>query len=506
MTYLIGTRGSLLALTQCGQVERQLRELTGENFELKILKTQGDQIGDKALWQVEGKNFFTKELDDALLAKEVDIVVHSLKDLGGDRPEEFSLAAITKRQYPHDILLIKKSLAHELSQKSELLVGTSSPRRISQLTSSLSELLPLKTDAIIKTDILRGNVNTRVQKLLDGHYDAITLALAGLERLAIGPDSTAEIERLLKDLTFFILPSSIFPGAAGQGALAIECRKSDKKLVELIAKLEHAPTRRACEEERKRFRAYGGGCHLAVGIHAREVNGHLAVFERGEYDSKSIQTSALVNENRPSLKGLTPFVGLPSGSSIPNAIYDLCFQKKSLTEKSSPQLAHAYMTSRYCVDQVLALPKTVGLWAAGASSAKLLAKNGRWVLGCADSFGEEEIKTLRDSKALNLMHDLKGVWGVFTNEDSHSELGDIVKSYEREFTASGPEFKKALESCQVFYWTSFAQYQAYCQNFPQIRTRHHACGLGKTYDFFVKNKVAVLPFITMNEFYNALKN
>ena len=108
-TYRIGTRGSLLALTQCGQIKDQLEALTQDRFELVVIKTQGDLVTNAPLWQLDGKDFFTKELDAALLAGEIDLVVHSYKDLGSERPSEINLAAITKRTFAHDILLIKKS-------------------------------------------------------------------------------------------------------------------------------------------------------------------------------------------------------------------------------------------------------------------------------------------------------------------------------------------------------------------------------------------------------------
>ena len=128
--YKIGTRGSLLALTQCGQIKDQLELKTGDTFELVVIKTQGDIQTSQPLWQMEGNNFFTKELDEALLKGEVDLVVHSYKDLGSVRPEGITLAAVTKRTYAHDILLIKNETIPTIKNRTEFIVGTSSPRRV----------------------------------------------------------------------------------------------------------------------------------------------------------------------------------------------------------------------------------------------------------------------------------------------------------------------------------------------------------------------------------------
>ena len=179
--------GSLLALTQCNQIKKVLEEKTGDDFELKIIKTEGDLNTEKPLWQMDGKDFFTKELDHALLAGEIDLVVHSYKDLGSERPEGIKLGAITERTYPHDILLMNKNVVEKLKSgtfSEELIIGTSSPRRIYNVENFLCEYLPGNVTEV-KTKQLRGNVNTRVSKLVAGDYHGIVLALPGLERLAL---------------------------------------------------------------------------------------------------------------------------------------------------------------------------------------------------------------------------------------------------------------------------------------------------------------------------------
>ena len=133
--YTIGTRGSLLALTQCDLIKEEIEEKSGLKFNLNVIKTQGDQITDKPLWQLEGKDFFTKELDHALINETIDLVVHSYKDLGSERPKDIKLRTITKRTYAHDILLIKKSTLEDLKSKKTFVVGTSSPRRIHNITN-----------------------------------------------------------------------------------------------------------------------------------------------------------------------------------------------------------------------------------------------------------------------------------------------------------------------------------------------------------------------------------
>ena len=141
-TYKIGTRGSLLAVTQCTLIANEMTKRTGAQFELIKIKTQGDAQTDKPLWQMDGKDFFTKELDQALLQNEVDLVVHSYKDLGSDRPDGIGLATITERKFANDILLIRDETISQIKDISEFNIGTSSPRRIVTAESTLKDFLP----------------------------------------------------------------------------------------------------------------------------------------------------------------------------------------------------------------------------------------------------------------------------------------------------------------------------------------------------------------------------
>src|SRR5690606_24111480 len=243
-TYKIGTRGSLLAVTQSTLIMNECERISGEKFELVLIKTQGDEITNKPLWQLEGKDFFTKELDEALLKGDVDFLIHSYKDLGSVRPEGIKLAAITERRFAQDVLLIPRETIKKLpTWEGEFKVGTSSPRRIVNLTRSLPDYLPTKPQVVC--EMLRGNVNTRIKKLNDGNYDAIVLALAGIERLAHTEKAKAELKGLLKDLDYFILPQTVFPSSASQGALGIELkedRDDNGKLLGILSKLNHQKT------------------------------------------------------------------------------------------------------------------------------------------------------------------------------------------------------------------------------------------------------------------------
>lgn len=508
-TYKIGTRGSLLAVTQSTLIKNELEKISGEKFELVLIKTQGDQITDKPLWQLEGKDFFTKELDAALLRGDVDLVIHSYKDLGSERPEGIKLAAVTERRFAHDILIIPQENIDKLSQWSgDFVVGTSSPRRIANLTHSLSQYIP--GTPIIRCETLRGNVNGRIQKLRDGNYHAITLALAGIERLAHTEKSHAELSTLLKGMNYFILPQSIFPSAASQGALGIEMREDRQdngKLLNTIQKLAHPRTVEEVYRERKTFKEFGGGCHLAVGIHVKKLSDDIFLHvNAGEVDSQRIEKKWVEGMTFPAIsKEKRLFVGFPTNTH-PGVIPDKYLKKVPETKNIDLSNKHVFVTSMYCLDTLKASSKAEGVWAAGAKSARDLAARGFWVNGTADSLGTEDLKALCESKALQIIHpNLKSNWAVLTHPASQSDMGEVVGCYERVPTEVSEEYLSELKEVGACYWTSYPQFKAFMEKFPFLKDAKHFCGMGKTWQEFKSAGVSVFPVANMQDYYQLRK-
>lgn len=258
--FRIGTRGSDLALWQAHNIQGQLQGL-GFATEIEIIKTRGDRIDDIPFSELEGKNFFTKELEDAQLEGRVDLAVHSLKDLGTDMPDGLVLAALVGREDPRDMLLVRPEAVDEsrrtagdvLPLKDGAKVGTSAARRQAQLRH-------LRPDLNIAD--LRGNVPTRVNRLREGKYDAILLATAGLLRL----------ELPLDDLFTRSLDPSDFVPAPAQGMLGIQCRDEDSWRA-AIAKLDCPDEGRAVIAERVLLKKLEGGCQLPFGIHIQPLDG-----------------------------------------------------------------------------------------------------------------------------------------------------------------------------------------------------------------------------------------
>jgi len=248
----IGSRGSQLALWQANHVSSLLRE-RGHEVEIEIIKTTGDKITEVALAQVGTKGMFTKEIEEALAERRVNLAVHSLKDLPTELASTFTLAAVMKRQDPRDVFLsLRYNRFTDLPQGGR--VGTSSLRRQAQIKSVRPDLNIFP---------LRGNVDTRLRKLESGEFDAIILAAAGLNRLE-------RTERVRE-----VLPVEVMCPAVGQGALGIESRADDPGTLKELAFLDDVSARRTTAAERGLLRTLGGGCQVPIGAYAETADDGL---------------------------------------------------------------------------------------------------------------------------------------------------------------------------------------------------------------------------------------
>ena len=239
----IGTRGSKLALTQANLVADSLKkEDSGITIEICVIKTSGDIMQDVSLTKIGGKGVFVKEIEDALLSGNVDLAVHSMKDVPTEIPAGLTFAAIIKREDARDVLVSKNNTKMEFMPRGAR-IGTGSMRRSAQLLAILPDL------AIVS---LRGNLETRLKKIETENLQGVILAAAGMKRLGLA----GKISQYLPIET--MLP------AVGQGALGLEIREADNELKIILAKLNHAPTAAEITAERSFLRHLGGGCLLPI--------------------------------------------------------------------------------------------------------------------------------------------------------------------------------------------------------------------------------------------------
>lgn len=272
---IVGTRGSQLALAQTKQVCQDLSAITGEKIDLEIIKTKGDKITTSQLYNMDSKGLFTKELDIALLEEEVDFTVHSFKDLPTELDEDLEIVAVPKRESPREVLISEKSW-DELGSGSKL--GTSSLRR-EAFCNHYEKDFELKP--------IRGNIETRINKVYESDLDATIMAEAGLKRLGLSEHIKT------------IFPVDYITPPAGQGALAIITRKdSDKK--EIISKLNDYTSMQEVFAEKKVLEELGVGCQWPIGSIAQMKNNKFNIYsilltKEGEILNEQTETGSIRN-------------------------------------------------------------------------------------------------------------------------------------------------------------------------------------------------------------------
>ncbi|HKW41728.1 MAG TPA: hydroxymethylbilane synthase [Gemmatimonadales bacterium] len=284
----LGTRGSRLALWQAEWVKVALAQ-SGVAVALEIIKTRGDAEVDRPLQQLEGKGFFTKEIEDALLDGRIDVAVHSLKDLPTRLPDGLALGAVPRRAGAAEALVTRGGRVASLADlPAGAKVGTSSLRRIAQVRYQRPD---------VTTVALRGNVPTRLRKVKDGRdgLDAALLAAAGLERLDLGDEIAARLD-----------PLEIMP-APGQGALGLEVRADDARVRATLAPLDDPSSARQIAAERALLAALGGGCQAPVAayVETREAGGGMRLYGRVTAQDGSVQitASAPIDDRDPVVAG-----------------------------------------------------------------------------------------------------------------------------------------------------------------------------------------------------------
>ena len=277
MKYKIGTRGSKLSLAQTNWVISELKEHTPDNeFDIVTIKTKGD-TDERPLFTIDQKGIFEKEIDRAVAEKQVDFAVHSLKDVPSELPESLIIASVPKRESSNDIFITKDGYSLK-SIPSGSIIGTSSLRRAVQISRQRSDL-------VVKP--VRGNIETRINKVLDGKFDGVVLAHAGISRLGL-------------DVKFSILSTKDFPPSPGQGALAIVARSNDSELISILKKIEDIKSRKEIEAERALSDHVDSGCRFPVGalakIDAETMNLVVAAYSVDGKKSLIIERTGSVDD------------------------------------------------------------------------------------------------------------------------------------------------------------------------------------------------------------------
>lgn len=500
----LGTRRSLLARAQSAAVAALLERLhPGLVVELVGIDTRGDRITDIPLSQVDGKEFFTAEIDAALREGTVDLTVHSYKDLSLERPAALHLGAVPARENPRDIVFFAADAPQLAARGATLRIGSSSPRRQAFVPSFLARALPGAPR--VELCELRGNVDTRLKRLREPRgserqLDGVILAFAGLSRLwqdeAVG--AQALVREALAGLPRMLLPLTLCPVAPAQGALAIECRSADAATGQILAALDDPPTRAAVAAERALLAERGGGCHQRFGATQVQIEGLGALLylrDTGEQGplAPELRWTSPAAPRAP----LRPWDGsvqpAPAMESVPG-----------IAEVAARRLAAAsaaFIAHRRALPELpaAAVNRCAHIWVSGTESWFALAARGVWVEGCAEGLGFGALRATLAAPLLALP-ELRE-WLALTNQEAAAGWADVpVLATYRHVGGKGeagtPNPAGPSAEALQLWWHSGVQFERWgAQAAPASQ---HACGPGKTAELLRRRGVqnlAVFPSV-----------
>lgn len=512
---VIGARKSTLAKLQAYSVGSEMAKLFPQyKIEYKFQESAGDKDLTSPLWKMEGKGVFTRDLQVELIENRIHCIVHSWKDLDLEEREETEVISVLPREDQRDLLLFKRSVWNGKPPE-KLIFCTSSPRREFNLAEFLPSYLPSRyKNSQISFEPIRGNIQTRIKKFLEGNsYSGLIVAKAALDRLLLAPsefkglvpeDDYKEFVLIADQLRSYldqslpmILPLSANPNAPAQGALAVEFLKSSKEFKTIFSKLTDRPTSECTIEERKILGKFGGGCHQKIGVAIQEKSYGKVQFLRGLTDS-GIKLSEMGIQSRSKKSFAREEVWPPEGKILPRSrkrINSNIPANKDLFIARSFALPQESIGTTWNQDPT----KTV-IWTAGLSTWRDLAEQDLWVHGSTDSLGESEPSFLDNI----LGRELDFV--KLTHKDSPPDNGNypIHATYE----VGEPEIPEDFDPTPIkaAYWRSGTEFDSVTKKFPELRDVTHYSGVGSTLEHIKKNGLEVEAFLSLSDWLNHISN
>jgi hydroxymethylbilane synthase len=453
------SRASSLARLQTELVARALRDAHPRvAIECITRSSAGDQDQTSPLWKLPDKGAFTADLSQALISGDADIVVHSFKDLPIDMPSGTRIAGALPRADARDVVLIKKAAIEARPQSLRIL--SSSPRRAWLLSDVLPSLLPWPTQSV-EAVAVRGNIETRIRKLIESDAHGLVVAKAALDRLlgfgAPFEREAAAIRAHLDQCRWMVMPMREFPWAPAQGAIAIEIASGQAGIAALIERIACAATMAAVTEERCVLEEHGGGCHQALGAAVIDRNYGRVVSVRSRDDST--ETWQLRRSARAFPRAAANQLWPAPGTSTPAERTPLAI---------APPSADGFWVARAeALPEAWQLAPDSIVWAAGSRTWQRLASRGVWVSGCADGLGDDE------RPPIDLLAGHAVTWVRLTHD--RASLPGAVATYQVALTLPDD-----LPARSHFFWTSSDLFKQAVDRWPVIRNAWHASGPGHT--------------------------
>ncbi|MEY2916414.1 MAG: hypothetical protein RIS73_128 [Bacteroidota bacterium] len=494
-TFNIACRGSWLSLAQAQIFRKKVAEIyPAIIINITIIETAGDKEQNVPLHLVDGKDFFTREIQDYLNSNQADFAVHSMKDVSSVDFFAAGHYAIIDRALLHDVAIFNENVIDKITKGEKIIIGTSSPRRSNMATEFLQKALPKLSEQplVVQAESIRGNVDTRLQKLNGGKYDGIILAAAGLNRLLQYEPAQENVQALLQHKKLMLLPLFECPPAAGQGAIVAETTDENADAIGILNAIKNTALTEAITEERKYAQQYGYGCSQQFGVFHADTPAISFTYASGK-DGIANAFTEWDFKTELNLGGKKLF----SSTDYMKDFFTYNFLDDVVIDES----AKAFFISSHKAIHSAAIKNTIQqkrVWAAGARTWYELAKKGIWVEGCADGLGFDFLSSIFKSPLINIAaNDIQ----IITNDSSKKHwIADGVNAVGT-YALTGnlsAAIKNELAGAGIIFWTSFQQYEL-CKAFIKNSVQH-VCPSGKTAKLLQAEGLRPVIFPTIKAF------
>ncbi len=467
MRLKMASRKSDLARLQLQTVGKYLEQQLNAQPEFIYSESFGDKNLDIDLKGAENKGLFTKDFYEAIVNQDVDMVVHSWKDLPIE-DNKTSIAMTLPRHDARDLLLVKKSSLEKIILSKTIEILTSSPRREFFLSKHLKKLYPAQLDDV-KFAPIRGNIPTRLKKLLQSDSDALVMAKAALDRMlsAEGEEFESVKNEIKQDLAmceWMVLPLKLFPSAAAQGALAVEVLKGssiEQKLKNINCKTDFAMVKL----ERAKLKELGGGCHSRLGVNYLSRSFGTIFYLSHEVDGELHKVTKILRDKE--FEKVDEQFVWPGNQSVPATRETITINLNEIKKFNG-----LYVTKLSAMPDGFTPEKSQVVWTSGLITWQKLAKKGIWVHGSSESLGETEPMRLDELTGGPLK------WAKLSHINGAKTEKTIIGTYRVHWN-----FKKEdLLGCKHFYWMSGEMFKQALEACPEIIEASHYCGPGHTYE------------------------
>jgi hydroxymethylbilane synthase len=488
---LIG-RSSRLSLLQIDIVKRKIKS-TFPDMKVEVIarSSKGDALQNIPLHTVEGSDFFTQDIFDALTIGEADIAVHSLKDMSSEHFFGANKFAVVDRDDTRDVAIFNSDIEEKIKRGETIIIGTCSPRREDMATIFLKKALPqLNTEIKIETKDIRGNVETRLRKLNSREYDATILATAGLNRLLRSKEDADLIKEFLFDKKLMLLPLIECVPAPCQGAIVAEAHHLNTKAVEVLQKINEGELYADCYAEKKEAIKYGAGCIQKFGVTTLQTKNDKYLYAAG----KDSEGTEFVKWN--TLPDIKIEGSLFSSTEVMKGFFDCEWSEKEV-EIVKPVVFIANYKTIQGQSEVKGLSNKT-IIASGTKTWFELSKKGYWITASADALGFEFLLSSLNMPLLKIqVEDISILTHEAAAERWRLKGYNAVSNYKL-LPKNDKAIQESIVVAEAIFWTSFSQYEFYGKyTKPDVK---HLCAGGETAELFKQSGVEPVVFPTIKAF------